>query len=379
MIIRKLFYSFIFLLLFFTHNILSHTQNSPQISELSDNLLQTLRQKEGLVGSTLVKTGNGYSKIEDLKIGNAVLCYDAKTNRQQLSKVTYVDKINLAEHIQITINDQILQVAPEHKFWLQSSHTWITAEELAQHPEMLQQVNPQFQQVQKVNQELDVIRITVDKNHNFYITEHNILTHNFVVLEVLLTWGAAEGVELAIAASPLLIAAAHQAFCWFTGKAVKSMQPTPSNIPLSPVKQPQFYQQEIQREQDIITHVADKRSQQEQNSKGGDGAKPTQDQKPKEQEPKDNKAKESSKELGAQAPGIPTKEDGYEPPKKWDGEKVRSKNGKGYGWPDAKGNVWIPTGPGSKAHGGPHWDVQSPDGKTYDNVYPGGKIRPGKK
>lgn len=30
-------------------------------------------------------------------------------------------------------------------------------------------------------------------------------------------------------------------------------------------------------------------------------------------------------------------------------------------------------------HGGPHWDVQYPDGKTYNNVYPGGKIRPGRR
>lgn len=26
------------------------------------------------------------------------------------------------------------------------------------------------------------------------------------------------------------------------------------------------------------------------------------------------------------------------------------------GWEDAGGNVWVPTGPGSLAHGGPHWD-----------------------
>lgn len=78
----------------------------------------------------------------------------------------------------------------------------------------------------------------------------------------------------------------------------------------------------------------------------------------------------------AQAPGIPTADDGYVCPKKWDGEKVRSPNGRGYGWPDKKGNVWVPTGPGSGAHGGPHWDVQKPGG-GYINVYPGGRTRGG--
>lgn len=79
----------------------------------------------------------------------------------------------------------------------------------------------------------------------------------------------------------------------------------------------------------------------------------------------------------AQAPGMPTPEDGYVCPKKWDGKKVRSPNGRGHGWPDNKGNVWVPTGPGSGAHGGPHWDVQKPGG-GYDNVYPGGRKRGGR-
>jgi RHS repeat-associated protein len=79
----------------------------------------------------------------------------------------------------------------------------------------------------------------------------------------------------------------------------------------------------------------------------------------------------------ADAPGQPGEAEGYKPPKKWDGEKVRSPNGRGYGWPDSKGNVWIPTGPGAGAHGGPHWDVQKPGG-GYINVYPGGKTRGGR-
>lgn len=58
----------------------------------------------------------------------------------------------------------------------------------------------------------------------------------------------------------------------------------------------------------------------------------------------------------AQAPGLPTEKDGFVPPKNWDGKKVNSPKGRGYGWPDNKGNVWVPTGP--KGHGGPHWDVQ---------------------
>lgn len=76
---------------------------------------------------------------------------------------------------------------------------------------------------------------------------------------------------------------------------------------------------------------------------------------------------------GAKAPGKPGDDEGFCSPKRGD-DWVRNPNGRGNGWLDADGNVWVPTGPGGEAHGGPHWDVQTPGG-GYINVYPGGKRR----
>jgi hypothetical protein len=53
---------------------------------------------------------------------------------------------------------------------------------------------------------------------------------------------------------------------------------------------------------------------------------------------------------------------------------VPNPNGKGYGWESDDGTVWVPTGQGGFAHGGPHWDVQTPGG-GYDNAKPGGGWR----
>ncbi|MNU86168.1 putative deoxyribonuclease RhsA [compost metagenome] len=82
---------------------------------------------------------------------------------------------------------------------------------------------------------------------------------------------------------------------------------------------------------------------------------------------------------GAKAPGLPGDPEGYCPGK--DGPKwVRAPKGRGYGWEDSAGDVWVPTGPttdsAGKPHGGPHWDVQSKryPGR-YRNVYPGGLVR----
>lgn len=84
----------------------------------------------------------------------------------------------------------------------------------------------------------------------------------------------------------------------------------------------------------------------------------------------------SGKDAGndPKTPGVPTTDDGFKAPKGWGGQTVPNPNGPGRGYPDKGGRVWCPTGPGSGAHGGPHWDVQTPGG-GYENVYPGGKRR----
>jgi RHS repeat-associated protein len=75
---------------------------------------------------------------------------------------------------------------------------------------------------------------------------------------------------------------------------------------------------------------------------------------------------------GPKAPGKPGEADGFKDPKggdNWVPNPNPGKGGAGYGWQDANGDVWCPTGQGGTAHGGPHWDVQTPGG-GYRNVRP---------
>lgn len=76
---------------------------------------------------------------------------------------------------------------------------------------------------------------------------------------------------------------------------------------------------------------------------------------------------------GSKAPGKPGAAEGFQPPKGGD-QWVESPTRRGKGWLDKNGDVWVPTGQGSDAHGGPHWDVQQKSG-GYRNVMPGGKVR----
>ena len=59
----------------------------------------TISPNEGLLGSTKVKTDTGHRALEELKIGDIVACFDIKNSIETYSKVTFVDKIHLKNHI----------------------------------------------------------------------------------------------------------------------------------------------------------------------------------------------------------------------------------------------------------------------------------------
>lgn len=79
---------------------------------------------------------------------------------------------------------------------------------------------------------------------------------------------------------------------------------------------------------------------------------------------------------GPKAPGKPGADEGYEYPKggeTWVPNPNPGKGASANGWVDDKGRVWYPTDQGGRAHGGPHWGVQNPDGSNT-NVRPGQNI-----
>jgi RHS repeat-associated protein len=87
-----------------------------------------------------------------------------------------------------------------------------------------------------------------------------------------------------------------------------------------------------------------------------------------------NAPNDAKNPTGAKAPGKPGGKEGFRDPPS--GERwVKNPNGRGYGWQGDDGKVWVPTGPGGAAHGGPHWDVQDSKTGGHVNVYPGGRTR----
>jgi hypothetical protein len=58
----------------------------------------------------------------------------------------------------------------------------------------------------------------------------------------------------------------------------------------------------------------------------------------------------------------------FSAPKNDDGKTVKNPNGSGSGYPDKKGNIWVPTD--HKGTHAPHWDVQNPRTGGHTPVYP---------
>lgn len=151
---------------------------------------------EGLLGTTVVKTESGYRKMAELKVGDSITCYDFKNQKETVSNVTYADRVHLKKHIQITVNDQTIRVSPSHKFYIQSLNMWVTASDIKNNMNLRELVDPNIKDVKEVKEALEVVRITVDEKQNYFITDHNILVHNFVI-EGSIIWGTAEGAVIA--------------------------------------------------------------------------------------------------------------------------------------------------------------------------------------
>ena len=247
-------------------------------------------------------------------------------------------------YVKIGFDDQRYRdivCTPTQEFYMPSSQTWMPAYVLKVGDTLLSQHDrlTKITYVEFIKQPIKVYSIEVKNTHNFFVGYYSVLTHNiFIPIALGVGLGGSFGSGAAIGGAtggffgPITFAGGI-VVGGLIGIAIKVFS---EDKPLPHYR--------LAFDVDLIDGYL--KNDNEQKDKNND----------------------------AQAPGKPTENDGFFPPKKWDGKKVKNPNGPGVGWPDESGNIWVPTGP--KGHGGPHWDVQSPRrGKSYRNILPGGKER----
>ncbi|MCX5924601.1 MAG: polymorphic toxin type 37 domain-containing protein [Candidatus Dependentiae bacterium] len=237
-------------------------------------------------------------------------------------------------------SSETITCSPLQLFYRASDMQWIPAHELRDGDELLCRDNAitKLQSKKQVFGLITLYIIEVKKHHTFAVGRQNILTHNMFI-PIATTIGMSVPFDIVLGAGTFACMFGPVSFCCSVAAAgiaaaityqCGKKKHTDFNLVLEPAEGCNF-----KMIPDCFEQKAD----------------------------------------DAQAPGLPAEKDGFVPPKNWNGEKIRHPITGQVGWPDKKGNVWKPTGVGPLAHGGPHWDVISNDGKRHWNIMPGGKER----
>jgi hypothetical protein len=178
---------------------------------------------EGFSAGTLVKTPGGYTLIEQLKNGDKVISCDSG-GKLICGIVSRIQKQNTSSLLEVAIPSEKIYVVPNHKFFSPSKKEWKEIEDLFdvytlfndQKCVSIQSIKPLKNLKNK-----EVFLLTVHPNHNFFITKHDILVHNFAFTIPIFTWVFGEGIKF-ISLAALGAVVEHQLIRQGAKEAVKS-------------------------------------------------------------------------------------------------------------------------------------------------------------
>ena len=324
----------------------------------------------GFGQSTLIKT----SKVGWWSIGQIyrtpstekqkVLSYDIKASTCIAATVKAAAESETNCYFKIGFdNNPDITCTPIQEFYMPETKKLTPAYKLKVGDKLLSNcITPKaITSIEFVERPLKIFALRIKKNHNYMVGRHNILTHNFTIaLEEGIRWG------LTIAGTFGEGAAAGGAAGSWLGPIGIGVCATIGAVGLTGWYLFGHDHKRTTFDADFNANTfGNYFNAQEKSDEKGKAS----DEKPKEDEGKDEDEKDNERPGGKP---IPEKEP-FIPGKNSDGKKHPHPKTGQYGWPDEKGDYWIPD---KSRHGGFHWDVVSSDGKRHVNIYPGGKTRP---
>lgn len=136
------------------------------------------------LSGTKVITNEGYKDIDKIKVNDMVLSYNEETRINEYKKV-----LNLLVHPKekevlytLTIDDKTVEATSEHRFYIisESGNEWLPIKDLKV-GNVLINSNGDTIVINKITSrkiEETIYNIEVEDNHNYYVTESEILVHN---------------------------------------------------------------------------------------------------------------------------------------------------------------------------------------------------------
>ncbi len=313
-----------------------------------------------------------------------VFSFDEKDHTWTKNKVVTAGHSSVRYYCRLFFEQgqESLDCAFAQLFYRVDDQTWVPAYKVRAGDRLLcaHYESVEVAQVQLIEKPLDVYTLEIKNAHTFLVTSHKIVAHNMFLplgafIGISIPFDIGCGASAGIVLGPIGVCGGIIIGGLFACLVKICLEKRVVQYQIA--CQPNYRQLMNFNEQEGGVQEQEPSkgdSVQEKPEQGDEGKGDGTQEKPGKGE--DSKAPEKPSKGGStKAPGKPTEDDGYVPPKNGDGKKIPNPNGPGYGWPDKKGSVWIPSG--LNGHGGPHWDVEHPDG-TYDNVYPGGHTRGGK-
>lgn len=128
---------------------------------------------------TKIAVENGYKNIENIEVGDYVYSYNLETKTKELKKVLRTFIHQKDEIYTLKVNNQLIYTTEEHPFYV-INKGWINAEKLKFNDKLLSiKTGPtNIKNISKRNNKIYVYNIEVEDNHNYLITEEEILVHN---------------------------------------------------------------------------------------------------------------------------------------------------------------------------------------------------------
>lgn len=130
-----------------------------------------------LIGTTLVNTNKGLKFIKDIEIGDKVLSYNFKTQKEEYKEVNNIIAHNVGVLYRIQLDDDIIQSTYDEPFYMNTNN--IVQGQFIDQNDILFSTSEEEQKVQKVNVKRNIKEMVYDlsvvDNYNFFITKNKIL------------------------------------------------------------------------------------------------------------------------------------------------------------------------------------------------------------
>ena len=158
---------------------------------------------QGFVAGTAVKVPYGYQPIECIKKGDTVI---SRVDQHYVERsVVEIVRSKVPYFYQVCIGDEVICAASNQKLYLSEIDEWIEMHALTDNQAVhTNRGSLYINRIVQVYEEGEVFDFIVAEDHNFCVTRHDVVAHNFVPVVFGLSWligaGAIEFAGVTIAA-----------------------------------------------------------------------------------------------------------------------------------------------------------------------------------